>query len=236
MSEDTEPYEKMGEFAYGFFKSFLKEKRESLSKFFAKQKVGFVPLGFDYSVFQKLQKKTAFKQLKFLVGNHHTLPIVTVGLWINSLDEQEQLKIAEANRDQIYKKYKEKGVNILNMGTTGFMEGFIKFLTNYALKKNPSKEEMIDIYEKTLEDWSNKTIFVQKTNSENHILHKCRNKIDQDLRFFYMFASYEAIKVSRKVVENLVKDKILQEANYEVYTEKLNIEGSRKVWIFEKQD
>lgn len=236
MSDGEEIYEKIGEAAYGFFKTFLKEKKDSISKFFVKYKVGFLPQGMDYSVFQSIKRRTSFKQLKFLIGNHKTLPIVMTGLWIKSLSEDERLKVVSDNRNEIYEKYKEEGVNILNMGTTGFMEGFIKFLTSYNIKRNPSKEEIIGIYESTLKEWAKITIFVKKDSSVSYILSKCNSKITNEFRFFYVFASYSARKIASEVIDKLIKKNILKEANYEVFIEKLNQDGSRKAWIFEKQD
>ena len=101
MTDDSDLYENLGHTAYGFFKSFLKEKRKSLSNFLIKNKVGFLPIGFDYSVFQKISRKTSFKQLKFLIGKHPTLPIVMTGLWINSLNEEGQRKVWILEKQEI---------------------------------------------------------------------------------------------------------------------------------------
>ena len=91
MNDDEDINIKIGEAAYGFFKSFLKEKKSSISKFFMKYKVGFDPQGIEFTVFQNIAKKTSFKQLKFLISNHKTLQIVMNGLWINSLSEEKLL-------------------------------------------------------------------------------------------------------------------------------------------------
>lgn len=234
--DDPSLFKNLGQAAYGFFKEFLKEKQETISKFFVKNKVGFLPQGIDYSAFKNLKKKTAFKQLKFLIGNHHTLPIVMAGLWINSLDETEQVKVIEKHRDEVYRKYGEAGVNILNMCTTGFMEGFIKFLASYNIKKNFSKEKIINTYESTLREWSIITIFVKKDSTVNYIQEKCKSKINIGHPFYYMFASYSAGKIAKEALKNLQEEGFLKESGYDISREKLNRSGSRIVWIFEKQE
>lgn len=236
MADDSDLYENVGHTAYGFFKSFLKEKKDSLKNFLVKNKVGFLPIGLDYSVFQKISTKASFKQLKFLIGKHRTLPIVMTGLWINSLSEEEQLKVVDDNRNDVYQKYGEEGVIILNMGTTGFMESFIKFLSNYNIRKDISQKELIDIYELHIKSWAQITIFVKKDSTVNHIVQKCKSKINQDLKFIYMFASYGARKIALDSIKKLEKDGTLKEENYEVFMEKLCSQGLRQVWIFEKQE
>ena len=236
MSDDGSDFFKIiGQSAYGFFKAFLKEKQDSVSRFFVKNKVGFLPPGMDYSVFQRLRKKTSLKQLKFLIGNHHTLPIVMVGLWINSLNEDEQLVVADENRDRIYRRYKQAGINILNMCTTGFMEGFIRFLSSYNIKKNLSREELIDTYESTLQEWSRITIFVKKESTVSYVEQKCKSKINESYRFFYMFASYSARKIAKEALKKLSNEGFLRESGYEISREKINPSGSSVVWIFERQ-
>ena len=221
--------------AYGFFKAFLNEQKENLEKFLIKFQVGFIPQGIDFSVYQKLKKKMVYKQLKFLIGKHVSLPIVLIGLWLNSLPEEEQVQQAKDKRDEVYGQYKEKGVNILNMAVTGFIESFVKFLSNYNLKESPTKEELVDIYEKNLEEWSRITVFVKETHSVAIILEKCKTKFAYDYPFVYVFASYSAIPIAEKVIQACKENELFKESNYEIYAENLTPKGTRKVWIFEKQ-
>lgn len=236
MSPETELLTKLGNAAYGFFQSFLSEKKKQLETFFARNNVGFLPEGVDYSTIQRLKNKTAFKQLKFLIGKHRTLPIVLNGLWFSALSEEQQLKVAEENKNEIYQRYKEEGVNILNMAATGFMESFIGFLSNYNIRRNPSQNELIDIYEAHLKKWREITIFVKKDASVNYISYKCKQKMMMGLRFIYIFASYGAIKIAKEALRQIESMGMLAAENYAMFLQPLNLEGSRKVWIFEKQD
>ena len=236
MNDDEDVFKNMGAAAYGFFKAFLKEQKENVGKFFVKNQVGFIPEGMDYSAYQSFKKKSVYKQLKFLIGNHPTLPIVVVGLWLNSLPEKEQVQQAKDKRNEIYGEYKEKGVNILNMAVTGFMEAFVKWLSNYNIKRNLAQEELIDLYEKNLGEWSEITIFVQESHSQEVVLQKCKTKMAQDCRFIYIFASYGAIPIAEGAVLILKEEDLFKQSNYQVYTENLNREGTRQVWIIEKQE
>lgn len=234
MPDEEEIIKNVGIASYGFFKAFLNERREGAERFFLRHHIGFVPIGLDYAIFKEIKERSAFKQLKFLIGTHTTLPIVLTGLWINSLSEDQKLNVVTENRNAVYKKYGQQGINILNMCTTGFMEAFIKFLSNYNIKKNITKEEMIEVYENELREWSRTTIFIQKTNNAQALIDKCTIKMGEDLPFFYMFASYGAVKIGKDIVNSLSKNGVLRNYNYEVTEEKLNAEGTNKVWIFEK--
>lgn len=143
----------LGEFGFDFLKSLLKETSAEAKNYFVKYKVGFLPEGMDYTDYQKIKNKSIFKQLKFLIGNHPTLSIILIGLHISSLDRKLKNTLFEENKQAIYDKYRAKGVAIMNMTTTGFLEDYVKWLTKYNVDKNPSKQELIDVYENILEDW-----------------------------------------------------------------------------------
>src|SRR3989338_1512042 len=235
MNEDFDPSIEAGKFSYGFFKSFLEEKKEQLISFFSRNRVGFLPKGCGLGDLKNSQKTQSFKQLKYLIGNHPTLPIISIGLWINSLPEEKQKKVAEEIRNSIYKMHKKKGVSILNMASTGFMEGFIKFLTNYNLKKNLTKEELIDIYEQSLEDWEKISLFIQKNNPLENILQAIQLKLAQGMSFIYVFASYGAIQTMQSVIVQLRSSNLLLQLGYSFSKENLEPKGSKIVLIFEKQ-
>lgn len=235
MADDPHLTTELGTFSYGFFKAFLEEQKDKIENFFSKNKVGFLPEGCNYDDIRKAQKKASFKQLNYLIGNHETIPIVSIGIWINSLPEQQQKKIAEETRDEVYTKYKKRGVSILNMAATGFMEAFIRQLTTYNMKRNLSREELMDIYESALEDWEKITLFVQKIQSKDTIYSAIKSKLAQGLPFIYVFASYSAIQPTEEAVSQIEKEKLLEQFNYEVYKELLVTSNKKIVWSFEKK-
>lgn len=229
-------YEKIGEVSYGFFKIFLKETAENVKKFFVKNKVGFLPEGMDYSDFQKIKTKTSFKQLKFLIGKHETLSIILVGLYIQNLDKERKSKVIEENRQKIYNKHGPKGVCILNFATTGFIEGYIKWLSDYNIKNNPSQQEIINLYERNLNDWQERTIFVQTVMQPNTIMEKIIGKMNMGKEAFFVFASKGAIKNVEEAIKNKYKENnlFLEEQGYDFSTESLNNNSEERVWIFER--
>ncbi len=231
---DFDPSTEAGKFSYGFFKTFLEEKKDQLISFFSRNKVGFLPKGCGLGDLKHSQKKQSFKQLKYLLGEHPTLPIISIGLWINSLPEEDQKKGVEGIRNSIYKTHKKKGVSILNMASTGFMEGFIKFLTNYNLKKNLTKEELIDIYEQSLEDWERISLFIQKNQPLENTVQAIQLKLAQGMPFIYVFASYGAILTMQSVIAQLRSSNLLQQFGYTYSKENLEPKGSKIVLIFEK--
>ncbi len=227
-------YEVLGEASFWFFKSFLEETSEGIKKFFLKYKVGFLPEGMDYSEYQKIKNKTVFKQLKFLIGNHPTLSIILTGLYISSLDKGLKKKIVEENKQRIYPKYKSKGVSIMNMATTGFIEDYVKWLSKYNVEKNPSQQELIDFYEKILEDWRERSIFIQSFIQNKTIINKIMSKINMEKDVFFVFASGSAIKITEESISEIAKSD-LKENSYDFLTEKLHNDENERVWIFEKK-
>ncbi|MBS3094630.1 hypothetical protein J4474_03115, partial [Candidatus Pacearchaeota archaeon] len=184
--------EKVGEVGFGFLSAFLRKTGSSLKSFFVKNKVGFLPEGMDYSAYQKIGQENSFKQLHFLIGDHPTLGIILAGLYISSLDKDSKIKIYRENRQKIYEKYGPLGVSIFNIVITGFIYGFIQWLTTYNLEKNPSKTELVDIYENTLRDWKESTIFVETATPQRIVSEKIYSKMSSDKNVFFVFASGNA--------------------------------------------
>ena len=230
MTDDTNV--KVGEMGYGFLKAFLHEKAEDIKKFLTRNKIGFIPEGIDYSSLQEVKNKTVFKQLKFLIGNHSTLSIIMIGLSMTSLDKDIKARIVEKNRNSIYNLHKGEGVSLLNLATTGFIEGYIKWLSDYNIRNNPSQKELTDIYEKNLKDWSERTIFVQNNMDVSTVSTKIINKINTGKNTFFVFASKSAIDITENAINDL-KDRLKNES-YEYSTDKLNNNEDERVWIFEK--
>lgn len=220
----------LGEFAFGFLKGILKESKRNAKNYLIKNKVGFLPEGMDYSEYQKIKNNTLFKQLKFLIGDHPTLSIILTGIYLSSLDRDLKKKIAEENRQRIYDKYKAKGVSIMNMATTGFIEQYVKWLSKYNVEKNPSQKELIDFYEKILEDWTERSIFIQGHLHDKAISSKITSKMNLGKEVFFVFACEKAIinvRNSLKLIDRNVH-------RYKIITEIINNNPSERVWIFEK--
>lgn len=226
-------YKNLGEVAYGFFISFLKEKQESVSNFFLKNKVGFIPPGMDYSEFQRIKTKTVFKQLKSLIGNHYSLSIILIGLYLSTLDSESKIKIIENNKQKVYDKYGPIGVSIMNLAQTRFIEGYVKWLSNYNIDKNPSEKELINFYEKILKDWGERSFFVQGVMTEKHVTDKIVSKINIGKDAFFIFASGNAAEMTKETISKLALDKFFEENNYS-YSENNRNDPGEKVWIIEK--
>jgi len=223
-----------GEAAHGFLKSFLKEKKSQLEAFFIKNNFGFVPSGMDFSDYKKLQKKNSFKQLQFLIGkNHPTLGIILLGMHIASMSHEQRKKCVDEHRQQVYDKYKGRGVSVLNMALTGFIDGYIKWLGDLYVEKNPSEKELIDIYEKILDQWNEITIFVQTSKADHTIQSRLVHKMSASMAFIYVFASESAISKWQKILDKITKDNLLTEFDYDISSHNLLDSEYEKVWIFE---
>lgn len=230
----TEVDERVGAIGYGFFKAFLNEKKRDMGKFLVKNKVGFLPEGMDYSIYQKIKRKSIFKQLKFMIGNHPTLGIILAGIYISSLDKETKKRVMDENRQRIYDKYEATGVSIWNMGTTSFIEGYIKWLASYNLKYSPSRSELVDIYEGILLDWEEKTIFVQGSTNPKNVVDRVVVKMNVGKKVIFVFASGGAIIIVKKAIENLKKHNLFNENDYNILVDKLNNNEDERVWIIEK--
>jgi len=159
-----------------------------------------------------------------------------VGISVSSLNRNVKAKILEDHKNKIYSKHGKAGISILNLATTGFIEGYIKWLSDYNIKNNPSQSELIDIYEKNLVDWGERSIFIQSNpNNETPTetaLEKITTKINMGKDVFFVFASKSAIKIMDKVITE--NKEFFKNEKYDFISNKLNNNDDERVWIFEK--
>lgn len=222
----------LGEIGYGFLKEFLKEKRKDIGKFFVKNKVGFLPEGMDFNSFQDMKNDAIFRQLKHLIGKHETLPIILVGLHLHGYSGHEKRRVAEENRNEVYKRHKARGISILNIASTGFIEAFISWISEYNIKNNPSRLELVDLYEKILDDWEEMSFFVKSLTSKKVLSNNVIGRINSGKPTSFVFASGSAIPIAEGVMNNLEKE--IFESGYSISTNKLNNSSNERVWIISK--
>lgn len=228
--------EKTGAMLYGFLKSFLKEKKQSVKNFLTKYQIGFVPEDMDYSAYSKLKNNTILKQLKFLIGKKHpTLKITLMGLYMSSLKPAERKIIYQENKGKVLKKYGSQGVTILYLAMTGFLRGYVKWLADINLKRDLSQEELTELYyEGVLRDWEERSIFIHELMKEKTLASIIQTKINIGKTIFFAFASYSAIKVADKVIHFLEKSSYFKNNGYEFTEDILHNNIKEKFWVFEK--
>lgn len=190
----------------------------------------------DYSDYQKLKNKSVFKQLRFLIGNHPTLAIILTGLYISSMDTKSRIKVIEDNRQRIHDRYGKVGVSIMNLAKTGFIEGYVKWLSLYNVNKNPSQKELIEFYENILKDWQERSFFVQNFMDISIITNNISSKINIGKEVFFVFASGNAIKITERAIDEIEKTGLIRENKYHINNSNINSNKNEKVWIFEKSD
>ena len=190
----------------------------------------------DYSDYQKLKNKSVFKQLRFLIGNHPTLAIILTGLYISSMDTKSRIKVIEDNRQRIHDRYGKVGVSIMNLAKTGFIEGYVKWLSLYNVNKNPSQKGLIEFYENILKDWQERSFFVQNFMDISIITNNISSKINIGKEVFFVFASGNAIKITERAIDEIEKTGLIRENKYHINNSNINSNKNEKVWIFEKSD
>lgn len=226
--------EDFGSAGYGFVSSFLKAKKNDIQTYLVKNQVGFIPEGFDYSDFQEVRKSQIYKRLRILFPNHESLPILLMGLYLAGLDSDERKGQISKLKTKAYQKYKRKGVAILNIAQTGFIQGFVSYFNDLSIKEEMSQEELVDIYEDILNDWEERTFFVKNSNSEKDIRTVIISKCGVGKNLFFVFASYSAICILKKIVDCSDFQATLTQFGYDFKESQLNSCCDELVYIFEK--
>jgi hypothetical protein len=168
--EDKKITDILKEAAKGFGEGFGKSAYNDLKKVFlerwyenkSKKNFGFPANPEMAKQIYSIGHKTSFKILKSCVGRYHwALNLIKLGIFISELsDKGEREKINEM-REQISKNKGWKAINVVNMGSTGAINGIINYLD--GLKINDSSEEVVkQEFDRIIEEWQKITVFVEK--------------------------------------------------------------------------
>lgn len=225
-----------GKVAYGFLKEFFKDLANGGKNYLTRKRIGFLPKGMANLDFSKVEKTQLVKQIKYLIDQHETVPIIILGLYLDSLNPNDRKEVLPTFRDSVYEKHRSFGVCVLNLAITGFIKPYIKWLSTQTIDKELDIQQRIDIHQKILVDWEERTLFVQNHNSSKYIKQVCVSKIGVGKDVFFIFASGSLIRNVEKSLEELEKEGIFKESNYHHFSNNLHNTENEKVWFISKKN
>lgn len=226
-----------GKILYGFVEEFLGSSTSKIKDFFKKNKFGLLPQGSDYSELDKniKSKKQLIGQIKYLIGKPKTLPALLCGIHLNCLNQDERQKQYSECKDLVYKKHGREGLVVFNMGVTGFINAYVKLLTEESIEENLSQKERVDNFEEIVKDWEERSFFVDSNKTERGITKTCRRRMEFGKSLFFIFAAGRETKKANESIKIIIKNKIDKDFGYDIRKFPLNSKKTELVWFFRKK-
>lgn len=183
---------------------FLKEQVRRISE---KNKFGFSPdkkLSLELS---EVESTGIFEELQNCVGeDYYCIQLFIVGIHIQGLNKEGQRKIVDKLREDIYKKFKKPGLQVLEIASTGALPSIVKYLTDLKINKNYSKDELVEELDTIINKWKDITIFVTNEDTVSNAEDEIISKMIKERELFFVFGIGNAGMNAAKAIALLYKD------------------------------
>ncbi len=218
-------------------KDTLKEAKKRIKERWETREYGFTPEPELASGLQKTGKSEAFRRMKDCIGNHSYLSLVKLGLRIAELSDNGRVETIAKIKNDVLNKYGMKGVRILNMGSTGVLQGIIRYLSDLKIEQNYNQADMADHFDKIIEKWNERTIFHKSSEGQKELKLRIISYMNTPHELFFVFASGNAGDQAKKAIATLNNKDEIQKRGYRFYLFDRKEDMTGRVlftWVFEK--
>ena len=193
----------------------LSYAKEKVRELWYERKYGFSPKPEEARKLKDISRSGLYHRLIDCVGKHHwSLPLVNTGIYISGLDKEDKEGFKKRNRDYIYAKHGEKGIKVMHLGDTGFIENVIYNLSDLKLKRNLSEIEAGEILDKIINEWTKITIFVKHDNTPKELSERICKLMYERHDLFLVFSFGKANKVATQTLAKLLTSGEISKNDY----------------------
>lgn len=178
-------------------------------------KYGFTPSKEEAIAIQRISQREIYKRLKGCIGKHWALDLLRVGIYISELNEVGSKETVERIKEDVYNRFRARGVRILTLGSTGIIVQVIEFLSDLKSENNLNEEEIGLELDRILDEWDRITIFVKRDDPESSVLDRINRYIEQQHQLFFVFTfGRTAFRKATKTIAKLNNDNVILDNHY----------------------
>lgn len=162
----------------------IKEKlKAAILRFFSKKEVAFDVNSLNSELFLIDKSNTNFKRLKGVLVNREYIAILRLAEHIKWLNENNLHLQATDERNQVFKRYDQKGINIVDMVGTGDISVIISFLDKITGEPNEQKLRFNQYFDKFVTYYPDFCLMIQTKMSDSEIRVGILNRISKGNSF-----------------------------------------------------
>ena len=200
-----------------------------------KKQYGFSPSKDEAIILKRISRADVYERLKFCLGQHWSLSLIKVGIYISDLNIEGQQELVEKINEDIFKKYGKRGKRIMELGSTGVIRNIIEYISDLKIRKNYNRDDLIREFENILEDWNRITIFVKSNDTKDDIVNNLKKQIEFKYNLFFVFAFGSASVIAYNAIAQANNEGIISEGKYMFSTRPSISKVGKEVyaWTFE---
>jgi len=214
----------------------LAKAKKRIKDLWNQRKYGFTPSKEEAIGISKIGKTEIYKRLKDCVGNHWSLNLIRLGMYISELSEGGKRETIERIREDVHRKYHKTGINVVNLASTGTIFPAIQYLSDLKMRKNLDQQDITKELDTITDEWKRITVFVKKDSKKKDIIAKINRCMNHRPSFFFVFSyGHLAKEKATKNIADLNNKGIFQREGYMLYTYRRTDKVGTEIfnWSFE---
>lgn len=183
---------------------------------------------------RKIDSTPDYLKLKQLIGNHPTLRLARIGLYLETLNKEGSTRIVNDIRDEIIKNHGDDGFKIIDLGSSGLMSGLIESLSDLKSELNLLPYEVVKEYEININKLKFRSLFVKRETSQVELEQEIMKKIKQKPSYFHIVAAGNALECPMLVIAKM-NAHIFRDNGYTFISPKIINHGETRkqyIWTF----
>lgn len=186
----------------------------------------------------KIDGSESFCRLKKIIGNHETLKVVRIGLYLEKLNKEGVTSLVKDIKNEIWENHSSEGMNLINMGSSGLLSPLIEQLETLKETNKLSKSQLIKEYEYAIQKLDDISIWVNRHDLIENIMLRIKRKMKlMRPKIFFIIAAGNASTKTAEAIAKLNNQNQIRERGYMVFQPQITPFGHQKsqyLWTFYK--
>lgn len=224
----------LAELTIAVTKGFTNSLKDKISKIWLKNEYGVTLEPKEGESLKRIGENEFYRVFKKYLGEHWSIKLIKVGLYISELNEEGKRKRAQDLQNEAYKKHGPKGVKIIQLASTGILIPVMGYIIDLKLYKDANPIVLNQAFDKILEEWDMVSVPVNNDTNEITLKHEIISKMDYNHPIFFVYAAGNPSRIAQLTLAKM-NNEALFSGKY-LMTPKIKMIDNTEycLWIFEK--
>lgn len=236
MVDDFDANKFLAELTIAVTKGLVTSTKQSIQKIWSKLEYGITLNPEESKSLKDISESEFYRIFKKYLGNHWSINLIKVGLYISDLDEGGNQERAREIQGEVFKKYGHKGVKITHLASVGILIPVMNYIIDLKLQKDASIIVLSQEFDKILSEWDTISIPVSADLTELNLREKILQKMNNNYPIFFVFSSGRAARNTQLTLAKMNNEQLFS-GKY-LMTSKNRVNPISKIehclWTFDK--
>jgi len=209
---------------------------DKIKKVWLKKEYGITLNPEEGESIKKIAETQFYLLFKKYLGQHWSLNLIKVGLYISQLNEDGRKERAKQISDEAYKKYGEKGARIIQLASTGTLISIMDHIIDLKHNKDANCIVLNQAFDKILEEWELISIPVNRDMDKIKLEDEIKSKISTGHSIFFVYGCGSAAQNAFLTIAKMNVDGYFSEKYFMTPKNKIINDVDYCLWTFEKID